>query len=147
MNAQKTNAEKINNLYLYAINSIAKLTTSYYIFEGIVYIALCGFFVLLDHYFALPFNRSSDVIMALLLYGGLNSVYIALEIISELRKNPEDKVKVYIINSITKLLFSVVEMIGLDFMLPHVCVFIASAAALVLCILYKIKSKNQSFHT
>lgn len=34
MNAQKTNAEKINNRYLYAINSIAKLTTCYYIFEG-----------------------------------------------------------------------------------------------------------------
>ncbi|MBD5546816.1 MAG: hypothetical protein HDQ97_05400 [Lachnospiraceae bacterium] len=148
MNAQKTNAEKINNRYLYAINFISKLTTCYYIFEGIVSVALCGFMALLDYFLILSLNSFSVIIMVLLLFGGLNSVYIALEIISELRENPAAKVNIYIINFIVKLLFSAVEMKGLNyFMLPHVCVFIASAVALVLCILYKIKSKNQSSHT
>lgn len=147
MNAQKTNAEKINNRYLYAINFIAKLTTCYYIFEGIACVALCGFMALLDYFLLLSLNSFSVIIMALLFFGGLNGVYIALEIISELCKKATDKVNIYIINFIVKLLFSAVEMKVLDdFMLPHVCVFIASAAALVLCILYKIKSKNQSSH-
>lgn len=121
MNAQKTNAEKINNRYLYAINSIAKLTTCYYIFEGGICAGLCCFGALIDFFnpydYSFPYSRF--MIKVFLFLVGLNIMYIALEIISESRKNSEDKVKVYIINSITKLLFSAVEMIGLDFMLPQ----------------------------
>ncbi|MDE7444945.1 MAG: hypothetical protein K2N15_04465 [Lachnospiraceae bacterium] len=145
MNAQKANAEKINNRFLYAINFISILTTCYYIFEGLICAGLCCFGALIDLFD--PYDYSFAGIKVFLFLVGLIGVYIALEIISELCKKAADKVNIYIINFIVKLLFSAVEMIVLDyFMMPHVCVFIASAVALVLCILYKIKSKNQSSH-